>query len=358
MLTHQTHDKHDVPALARALGELSEGQQESPGFAPAAMLCSVLEHIGGGRIETIAFDGDTRFAIALRSRSAPLPIDESWITPLTSSGLPVVADPGAVTEFARTRPRPLILREIPMASQFHTQLMEAGVPVRTLSVWQRASLDTTIAFADWMNANFDHKRRKELKRLRARLTEQGTVTFERLAATDTLEPFVQDFLHLESSGWKARRGTALAQNMAHEKTLRDGLATLHRQDKLRFWRIVHNGKPIAALFAIVENGQATLGKIAYDEAFSKYSPGVLLILDATEDFCTDSAITLADSNAVPDHPMINRIWRGRMDIADLMVFPPHMGTITIAIYLAAERTRLKLRSLAKLALNQLKRKKS
>jgi hypothetical protein len=129
--------------------------------------------------------------------------------------------------------------------------------------------------------------------------------------------------------------------------LRNGLQALHRVEKLRFWRILFNGVAIASLFAIVENGQATLGKIAYDEAYSKYSPGVLIILDATADFFADPAIFLADSNAIPDHPMINRIWRDRIGIANVMVAGHRTGALRFAATLTAEKLRLALRKQVK-----------
>ena len=95
--------------------------------------------------------------------------------------------------------------------------------------------------------------------------------------------------------------------------------------KLRFWKLALDGKTIAITYAIVEGDQAWLHKIAYDEAYAKYSPGVLLVLYATERLFAESGITLVDSCAIPGHPMIENIWRDRIKVADVMIAPNSIG---------------------------------
>jgi hypothetical protein len=46
---------------------------------------------------------------------------------------------------------------------------------------------------------------------------------------------------------------------------------------------------------------------------------VQLTLDLTRHLCADPAITLADSTAAPDHPMIGPLWRGRMRMGDMII---------------------------------------
>jgi CelD/BcsL family acetyltransferase involved in cellulose biosynthesis len=359
LMSVKTHKKSDAPAIFAGLTALAGNQLESPGFAPSAMLCAILANLEGGILTTVEDAAGMTALLALRRRQFPLPSDESWITPLTSSGLPILdhsAAPVAVAAIVASLKRPLILREIPEQSKAHQLLRDHGNQIEILNGWQRACLKTEGSFATWMETNFDHKRRKELKRLRARLSEKGEVEFQSLAADAHPETFISDFLRLEASGWKAQKGTALAQSKPLERALRQGLAALHKSGSLRFWRIVKAGQPIAALFAIVENGQATLGKIAYDESFAKYSPGVLLILEATEHFFQSPDITFADSNAVPDHPMINRIWRDRMTVVDLMIAPPNMSSARFELSVCAEKYRNALRLLAKTTYQKIRRR--
>ena len=174
----------------------------------------------------------------------------------------------------------------------------------------------------WLMQNFDHQRRKELKRLRSRLSEQGALTVSHLAAGDDLAPFIKAFLALEAKGWKGKRGTAIESDPRLVKGLEQGLAGLHRSANVRFWMMQLGGQPIAAMFALIDGEEATLGKIAHDEAWSKYSPGVQIILEATEALFKEPGLKLADSNAIADHPMINRIWRDRITCVDVVLAGP------------------------------------
>ena len=82
---------------------------------------------------------------------------------------------------------------------------------------------------------------------------------------------------------------------------------------------------------------AWLGKIAFDEAFAKYSPGVLQILDATESLFAEGGIALVDSCAIPDHPMIDNIWRDRIAMADVLIGTPNMPSARFKAMVAAEK---------------------
>jgi hypothetical protein len=104
---------------------------------------------------------------------------------------------------------------------------------------------------------------------------------------------------------------------------------------------------VASLFALVDKGEAVLGKIAYDENFSRFSPGVLMVIEATRSLFADPAIRLADANAMPGHPMIDRIWRDRIACMDVILAGRGVGSTRFAAVSAALRTKATLRSQAK-----------
>ena len=56
-----------------------------------------------------------------------------------------------------------------------------------------------------------------------------------------------------------------------------------------------------------------------DESEARTSPGVQLTLDLTRHLCADPAIAFADLTADGEHPMIDHIWRERIEIADVFV---------------------------------------
>jgi hypothetical protein len=59
-------------------------------------------------------------------------------------------------------------------------------------------------------------------------------------------------------------------------------------------------------------------KIAHDETFAQYSPGVQVLLDATDRLLADEGIHRVDSCATANHPMVGPIWRERLSLADCL----------------------------------------
>ena len=101
-------------------------------------------------------------------------------------------------------------------------------------------------------------------------------------------------------------------------------------------------KPVASGIVLRHASHAYFFKIAYDEELAKSSPGVQLTLDLTRYLCSDGAITEVDSTANAYHPMIDKIWRGRLAIATallpLRANDPFIGPMKFAIN-ARERFR-------------------
>ena len=81
-------------------------------------------------------------------------------------------------------------------------------------------------------------------------------------------------------------------------------------------RLCVDARPIAAIDHAAQRRIAWCWKIAYDEGFARFSPGVQLLLDVTQTLLDDSAIARADSCATADHPMIDHVWRERLALAD------------------------------------------
>ena len=76
-------------------------------------------------------------------------------------------------------------------------------------------------------------------------------------------------------------------------------------------------------------------KTAYDERFAAFSPGVQATLDMSRRAERDPGLTLIDSCAVADHPMIERAWRDRIELVDLAISLRPGGGIAFALTAAA-----------------------
>ena len=76
-------------------------------------------------------------------------------------------------------------------------------------------------------------------------------------------------------------------------------------------------------------------KTAYDERFAAYSPGVQATLDLSRRLERDPGLSLVDSCAVADHPMIDRAWRDRIELVDLALSLEPGGGAAFALAAAA-----------------------
>lgn len=318
-------------------------------FSDAAWMRAVLAHVP--RAAVVVNEPEARFhLLAARRSRVPVPHLQSLTAALTPSPLPSVAGTPGETEAAAFLNRldmPLVLRGVTLDNPVTAALIKGASHVRVLKSWHRAALDLNGDFDTWLNQNFDHKRRKELKRLKARLAEQGTLTLEELTPGGDLASHIKAFLEVEASGWKGRRGTAILNSATTAQGLAAGLAAMFVQGKVRFWTMYLDRKPVASLFALVNNGEAVLGKIGYDQAFAKFSPGVLVIIEATRALFAEPGLRLADSNAIPGHPMIDRIWRDRIPCADVVIAGSSVSATAFALVSRYHGTKDAMRMAAK-----------
>jgi CelD/BcsL family acetyltransferase involved in cellulose biosynthesis len=349
----------NAAAFAAEWRALAGRAQEPCGFQGANFALPILAQTQAAALDLVRRDGQLLMA-------APIAVshgfDISLPSDLTASGLPEVDGPMApetVLAFLNGRTRPVLFKSLPARSLFHNQLQALAPRIQVMARWHRAALQLDGTFEGWMAQNFDHKRRKELKRLRSRLAEQGALKFETLSQSKDLQRFADGLLDLEAKGWKGARGTALQADVAKTAAFRQVCENLHRSGSLRFWQLTFNGQPIASLFGMVEGEQGWIVKIAHDEAFAKFSPGVLLIIEATQALFAEGGVKLMDSCAIPGHPMIDRIWRDRIEMVDVLVAPTRVSALQFNLVKAGLAVHAALRARAKSALHVMtKRKKS
>ena len=219
----------------------------------------------------------------------PMPILTSWDNPLFISGAPLVISRDGASQAISSMlaaaggqgARAVVLNEVTMSEELVMALEQSKAHWCATLNEERAALVCGQSFDDWFSSNFSRKRRKEYRRLHNRLSEQGAVASVSYETGQDPKPWIDQFLELESSGWKGERGTAMVCDPAQRSAVVDALTNLAQKGDLMFWKLTLDQRPIAMLFAIRCGDTAGLGKIAYDEELSAYSPGVHLILDAT-----------------------------------------------------------------------------
>jgi CelD/BcsL family acetyltransferase involved in cellulose biosynthesis len=190
---------------------------------------------------------------------------------------------------------------------------------RAFGAHRRALLAPAHAGERYIEDAIGHKKRKELRRQRHRLSEAGAVTFTLASEPAAVAQALGDFLALEASGWKGRAGTAALSDTGVRAFVDAAVTTLAREGKARVARLEVGDRAAAAIVMLTSGTTAWCWKIAYDESLARCSPGVQLLLDATQSLLDDTAIARADSCATADHPMIDHVWRERLLLHDRLL---------------------------------------
>jgi CelD/BcsL family acetyltransferase involved in cellulose biosynthesis len=183
---------------------------------------------------------------------------------------------------------------------------------------ERAFLKSDLSPQAYYEANVRKKKRKEIARLQSRLGELGSISFERIAPEGPIAAWIADFLDIEASGWKGRGGTALRDDPATARFFEEAIQGAFAAGRLEMLRLVLDGKPIAMLVNFIAIPGSFSYKIAFDENYARYSPGVLIQLENLK-ILDRADVSWMDSCAVEDHSMINSIWAERREIVRVTV---------------------------------------
>ncbi|WP_324749759.1 GNAT family N-acetyltransferase [Sphingomonas sp. LY54] len=177
----------------------------------------------------------------------------------------------------------------------------------------RAELASSLSPAAYYESHVRKKKRKELKRLQNRLSELGAVSARSLGGGEDVGDWIDQFLALERAGWKGEAGSALGCTPATEAFFREAVTGAAAAGRLDFLRLDLDGRPIAMLVNFLTPPGAFSFKIAFDEAFARFSPGVLIQLENLRVLARGD-IAWMDSCAAEHHPMIDSLWGERRSV--------------------------------------------
>ncbi|MCG6156586.1 GNAT family N-acetyltransferase [Rubinisphaera margarita] len=163
------------------------------------------------------------------------------------------------------------------------------------------------------------KAMREIQRKRRRLEDIGDLQCRVLDEHESLDAWQHGFLRLEASGWKGRGGTAMVQSDQE----RDLFLTVTRQGwarrKLQMFGLFLDGRPIAMKCNLHSGREGMAWKIAFDEAFSKYSPGLILEVEHKQSFDQQSELDRIDFCARASHPLCQRLPHEQLCMQRLLI---------------------------------------
>lgn len=263
----------------------------------------------------------------------PLPHLTIWLHPNAFLGAPLVragcealfwqallqwADTQAASEQALFLHLAAMPLEQPLTEALFDLAEAQGRKASLVMREQRALLHSPLNPELYLERALTGKKRKELRRQHARLAEQGELDVQRHQNGIELDGWIAAFLELEKRGWKGASNSAMACARETETLFRkalEGAAAIGRLERLA---LTLDGHPIAMLANFLTPPGSFSYKTAFDENFSRYSPGVLLQRENLA-LLSRPDITWCDSCAAPDHPMIDSLWTERRPIGRISV---------------------------------------
>lgn len=121
-------------------------------------------------------------------------------------------------------------------------------------------------------------RRSDLRRAGRRAAKGGSVEYEILTPSPgEVGPLLDEAIRIENESWKGTAGTALACDPARADFFRRYSAQAAGRGALRVCFLRIAGRAIAMQIAVVQSRRFWLLKVGYDAAYSRCSPGLLLM---------------------------------------------------------------------------------
>ena len=317
-------------ALAAAAGTAN------PFYAPAGVRAgALLPEAGAPRLLIVRAPGGALagvLPVATRRWRGIALCTENWDQRLRALGEPLIraGDEAlfwqvALPLLARAPGRWLRLSALdadsPSTKALEKVLAHAGRGHEVTRRYERAVLHRGLSAEEHARTHIRGKVLKEHRRLRSRLAERGALVFHRLAPDGDVAEWTDDLFRLEQTGWKGREGVAAAADPATDACFRRLIASAHADGSLDFHRMTLGGQPIAMLANLERGDEAFQLKIAYDEDWASFSPGVLLEMAYLEHALDVRGLARVDSCARAGHPMIDRLWPDRRTIVSFVI--PH-----------------------------------
>ena len=147
------------------------------------------------------------------------------------------------------------------------------------------------------------RQHKELRRHWRRLGETGAVLFTAATEPAAVAAAMEDFLRARGARLERQGRHRRGRNIDLRRFIRTAVTALAAEGKVTIDRILVDGRAIAATIILRSGRCAWFWKIAYDETFARFSPGVMLSVVLTDEL-VDDATHRADRTPAP--PPITR----------------------------------------------------
>lgn len=232
---------------------------------------------------------------------------------------------------------PFFPAEGPVYQSLVDLIRERGFLTFEYEKYSRAWFQRRSSAEHYLEQAISSSKRRDLQRKWRRLNELGRVEMRHLHHDSDLDQWVADFLQLESSGWKGAERTAIANDPNGTEFLRSMTRMAFDQGSLMMTGLYLDNRPMAMRCNLLAPPGAFFFKPAYDEEFSRYSPGVHVEVETIRALHLLDGISWMDSCTSAENGLLNSMWLERRLFQTLQIAvsgpiaPLYIGAIRPAL---------------------------
>lgn len=222
--------------------------------------------------------------------------------------------------------------------------------------FERSAIHSELSHTEYIAEHYSKKSKKtasELRRQLRRLEELGTVQFEYSINPENNAKYLEQFLELENRGWKGQRGTSIACDAERVAMLKELINEKHNKPVYGFFVLTLDNKVIAIGLNYIQSGCLVTVKMAYDEEYRSYAPGLLLSWKTLELTLEHDDIKYINSNTIAGD-VLEKIWKQRLEVGSIFFSVNKGRDSTFKRCMKLEETRLNARNHLKEKVNQIR----
>ena len=203
----------------------------------------------------------------------------------------------------------------PVADSLLRACAERRYPVFVKDSWERAMLRRSGRWADPVDA----KRRREIAR-RQRLLEKMAGAEVTLVDRTSDPAAPQDFLAMESSGWKGREGgKAFARSADQAAWFKEWHSRCVAAGRLTVLALNVASVSIAMQYFVRAGEGLFCFRIAFDETYATYGPGAMLLISALNHLRENTDAAWVDSTSDKDNAFFLGMMPERRTLSTLLI---------------------------------------
>jgi hypothetical protein len=324
--------------FVEAWERLADAPLERNVFAEPWLLLPALDCFAGDDPVRIGLTFDTKseeltgvFPFVRRPKwnRLPVPVVSGWIHPQSYLGTPLLhREPErakrAIDRFVSSSDEGLLeFDDVSGDGDFMRLLMEVvhrrQLPWLVTNSTTRPVLVPRGGADEYLAAALDGDGRRKLRSKEKGLAAIGPIRSDAVETPSALDEWISVYLRLEKAGWKGKYGSALVDDpdarRYFETIVREGF----RRGNALAVTLSSADRPVAVKLNFKSGNEWFAYKIAYDEDFARYSPGLLLEVDNVRRMHALPGVRVMDSCTGPTTRVFRDLWLDRRAIQSVTV---------------------------------------